>query len=117
MSTHPNVILMAVLIPDGLSRKTMRDILTEYLADDDGNIKIGNEEYHSLVMESDYEDSNQIAAKEGDLVFYDLVTYGYGEVIFWGDLEKRKVELEKWAQTVCVKHRCKFDIRVTANYW
>jgi len=117
MSTHPNVILMVVLIPDGLSRKTMRDILAEFSTSDDGDIKIGSEKYHSLVMEDDYDESNQISGKEGDLIFYDLVTYGYGEVISWDNLVNRKVELEKWARIVCEKYKCKFDIKVTANYW
>lgn len=41
MSSHPNVILMAVLKPDNLSRKTMRDILLEAGVVEEDDIKIG----------------------------------------------------------------------------
>ena len=42
------------------------------------------------MAESDYKESYQISAKEGSLVFHDYVTYGYGDVCDWDDLEKRK---------------------------
>jgi len=51
MSTHPNVILMAVLKPDDLSRKTMRDIIGD-VGDD---IPIGDNEYHTIIMETDFD--------------------------------------------------------------
>jgi hypothetical protein len=72
MSTHPNVILMAVLTPDNTSRKTMRYILEYYKKDYNetmDELKIGNMEYTAIVMESDYEDGYQISANEGDIVF------------------------------------------------
>lgn len=120
MSTHPNVILMAVLTPDDLSRKTMRSILDEHCANDTfdlDKITIDSKEYHTVIMESDYDDGWQIAANEGDLVFFDLVTYGYGDVIKWNDLETKRQSLEKWAIDVCEKYHCSYSIQVTANYW
>lgn len=119
MSAHPNVILMAVLKPDGLSRKTMREIVAEYPSkhNEEYYIGIGEKDYSSTIMESDYDDEWQIAADEGDLIFLDFVTYGYGRWIAWNDLEKQKVELEKWAKEVSKKFHCSFEIRVSANYW
>lgn len=118
MSTHPNVVLMAVLTPNGLSRKTMRDIRAKMEAEDeDDDIKIGGKDYRPIVMESDYEESFQISAQEGDLVFADMVTYGYGNTVSWEDLSSQKEELQKWADDVCKEFNCTFKIMVTANYW
>lgn len=120
MSTHPNARLMVVLTPDGLSRKTMRDILESTTMNDseiDEQVVIDGVEYRPLVMEGDYDESWQIAANEGDLVFHDLFTYGYGESMSWDELEKRKHALEFWAVDICEKHNCTYDIRVSANYW
>lgn len=118
MSTHPNVILMAVLTPDDLSRKTMREILEENgVKDEDGEIKIDGVGYHPSVMESEYDEGWQISAKEGELVFHDLITYGYGDVVTWTKLEARKVALEAWAKATAEKHHCKYRIDVAANYW
>ena len=118
MSMHPNVILMIILTPDGLARKTMREILgKDYSADDCPDVKIGEQDYHPIVMETDYDEDMQISAKEGDLVFYDLITYGYGEVVGWADLEKMKKKLEEWGNGMCKKHNCSMRIEVTANHW
>ena len=117
MSTHPNVILMAVLTPKGLARQTMAAILGKPYVRDHHDVEIGGEDYHTLVMEEDYDDGMQISAKEGDLVFYDLVTYGYGEVIAWADLEARKAKLEEWAKNAAQIHACDWRIEVSANYW
>lgn len=117
MSTHPNVILMAVLTPKGLARQTMAAILGKPYERDRIDVEIDGVDFHTLVMESDYDDGMQIAAKEGDLVFYDLVTYGYGEVIHWADLEARKQSLEEWARNAARIHACDWRIGVTANYW
>ena len=118
MGTHPNAILMVVLTPDGLSRKTMRSILADSNGPDgNSDVRIGGKCYHCEIMESDYNEGYQIAASEGDLIFFDFVTYGYGEFVDWGDLEKQKNELEKWASEMCSKYNCSFKIRVTANYW
>jgi len=117
MSSHPNVILMVALTPGNLSRATMRNILAETNTEDDDDVKINSQEYRHLVMESDYDESDQVRAKEGDLVFFDLVTYGYGETIGWEKLEARKRELEEWAKAICERHACTYRIEVSANYW
>ena len=119
MSTHPNAILMAVLTPDNLARKTYRDILTES-DHDETDIRLGGEngnEYHTLVMESEYDDDYQITANEGDIVVFDMVTYGYGDTITWDRLEEQKNQLEEWAKDICKRHHCSYQLVVTANYW
>ncbi len=115
MSTHPNAILLLRLTPDGLSRKTMKDICGD-LGDDD-NIKIGGDEYHRKILEESYDESWQVGGKEGDLLFFDMVTYGYGEEIEWDRLESQKKKLEKFAIDVCDKHHCSYKILMIANYW
>lgn len=118
MSTHPNALLILALTPDGLARKTWRDILAESgVSDPEHDIKIGGEEYHHCVMESDYEDGWQIAGKEGDIIIFDLVTYGYGEAVTWEKLEAQKNALEEWGRGICERHHCTYEIRVGANYW
>lgn len=126
MSTHPNAILLLTLTPDDLTRKTWRSILQENkvykfnsdgVIDEDGRIKIGEAKYHQMVMEDDYNEGMQISAQEGDIAVYDMVTYGYGEVIEWEKLENQKKELEKWAKETCKKHHCNYKIFITANYW
>ena len=116
MSSHPNVILMAVLTPDDASRRTMRAIRDEIQSSNE-EIVIDGKEYYTLVMEGDYDAVWQISAAEGDLVFFDLVTYGYGDVIEWSVLEQQKNALEVWAKGVSERHQCSYAIRVTANYW
>ena len=116
MSTHPNVILMAVLTPDDLSRKTMRMIKEKYQVKE-VYIKIGEEDYYYIIMESEYEEGHQISAKEGDLIFFNLVTYGYGDTILWDKIEAQKKELEKWAKETCREFHCSYEIRISANYW
>jgi starvation-inducible outer membrane lipoprotein len=115
MSCHPNVILLLKLRPDGLARKTMREIAGDI--PDAADVKIGSHDYHRLVMESDYNDNWQLTAKEGDLLFFDLVTYGYGESIAWDKLVAQARELEDWALAMCAEHHCSYEIEVTANYW
>lgn len=117
MSTHPNAMLLLTLKPDGLARKTYRDILAELGVEGDASIKIGGATYHHDVMESDYDDSNQIAADEGDIVLWDLVTYGYGERIEWDKLAVQKAELDEWARGICERHKCAAKVYVSANYW
>jgi len=117
MSMHPNVILMVALEPNDLARKTMKNILQASKADEDGNIKIDGVEYNSIVMESDYDESSQISGNEGDLIFYDLITYGYGEKTQWEVLNSRKEQLEKWAIRTSNKFECDYKIYITANYW
>lgn len=121
MSTHPNVILMVALTPGDLSRKTMRNILKDNGIReedfDDGELMIAGEDYTHAIMESDYHEGYQISAKEGDLIFFDFVTYGYGETVKWSDLEAQKRALEAWAKKMCKKFSCTYSIIVTANYW
>jgi len=118
MSTHPNAMLMLVLKPDDLARKTHRAICEEAGADlDDSDIKIGANSYHALVMEDTYDSNRQISANEGDIVLFDFVTYGYGDRIAWDDLVAQKTELEKWAAGVCERHHCTAAIYISANYW
>ena len=108
---------MLALTPGNLSRKTMAAILAETNTEDDDDVKIGEDEYHHEIMESSYNESWQISAKEGDLVFFAFVTYGYGEPITWAKLEKQKNELEAWAKGICERHQCSYEISVAANYW
>lgn len=117
MSTHPNVLLVLALTPDGLSRKTMRDILSDLVVDAFDDVTIGAHQYHHLIMESDYDEGFQVAANEGDLVFLDMVTYGYGETVAWDELEAQKNELAEWAEQICQVHHCSWRVYVTANYW
>lgn len=136
MGTHPNTILMCVLTPDDLARKTFRDIAEEMGAkidDDSCTLRILNEFYDHpnaktgepipktdftmTIMESDYDDSFQLSAPAGSIVLHDFQTYGYGEVITWTKLEDRKNKLETWAKDICERHKCKYEIQVTANYW
>ena len=119
MSTHPNVILLAVLTPDDLARKTYRALCAEYAGgeDSDNDFKIGSRSYHHEVMEGDYHESWQISAPEGSIIVFDLVTYGYGEFVTWQALREQYIALSEWATSVCDRYKCKFDIRVTANYW
>lgn len=117
MSTHPNAILLLTLTPEDLSRKTWRNILQKENITTDDDIKIGEHEYRHKIMESDYEKGYQISAQEGDIIVFDMITYGYGELIKWQDLEKQKQELEKWAKDICDKFQCSYQIFITANYW
>lgn len=115
MSTHPNAILLLALKPDDLSRKTYRAILEEAGREDD--LMIAGERYNCEIMESTYDESHQIAADEGDIIVFDMVTYGYGERIEWGKLAAQKAALEEWAKGICERHKCTASFYVTANYW
>ena len=119
MSTHPNTILLCILKPDDLARKTLRLLRADMgiTEDDDEDFKIGSEKYHVKILESDYEEGYQISADEGDILVFDLVTYGYGEKISWEKLAAHKEELEEWAKQMCEKFSCSYTIWVTANYW
>lgn len=116
MSTHPNAILLLCLKPDDLARKTFRAILEE-AGGSENSIKIKDTSYHIDVMENDYDDGYQITADEGDIIVFDMVTYGYGERIPWDQLAAQKWGLVEWAQGVCERHRCTASFYITANYW
>lgn len=120
MSTHPNAILLLVLTPDDLARKTYRAILTDQREDfnaDLHDIEIAGESYHHDVMETNYHEGYQVSAKEGDIIIFDYVTYGYGDVMEWSQFEAQKNDLEAWAKEACEKYHCTYKIYVTANYW
>jgi hypothetical protein len=118
MSSHPNAILLLVLKPDDLARKTHRAIMAEAHAEPDaGNIKIGSNSYYVKVMESNYDDDFQITADEGDIIVLDMVTYGYGERVEWDKLEAQKRTLSDWATGICERHKCSPKIYMTANHW
>jgi hypothetical protein len=122
MSVHPNVILLCTLTPGGLARKTYRSLVEKYkrrqgYEEEQPDLLIGDTDYHCLVMENSYEEGWQISSKEGDILVFDLVTYGYGEQISWEKLETQKTDLENWAKHVCEEFHCKYGISVTANYW
>lgn len=119
MSTHPNAMLLLALTPDDLARKTYRAILEEAGVEaDGGSFQIGGESYHHHgVMESDYDEGDQISLPEGTIYLMDLVTYGYGEKIAWDKLESQKSALEEWARGICERHHCKAEIFIGANYW
>jgi hypothetical protein len=120
MGTHPNVILAVALKPDGLSRKTLRGMIEAGdVADNDGDTEasIDGKTFYVTIMEDDYDEDYQIAADEGDIVIWDMVTYGYGEVIAWDDLASMKLAVAAWAKDVGERHHCKPRCFVTANYW
>lgn len=118
VSTHPNVILMAIFTPDDLPMKTHRAIMNECgLKDSDDQIKIGDKSLSHFVMEDSYNEDNQISAPESSIVVFDLVTYGYGESLTWDDLATQKQALEDWARGICERHKCSVIFKVGANYW
>lgn len=117
MGTHPNAMLILRLTPDDLARKTYRAILEEAKVEGDDEIKIGGFDYTHMVMESDYDESFQISAKEGEIVLHDFLTYGYGESMAWEKVESQKNDLEAWAKGICERHKCSYKIEIGANYW
>ena len=119
MSTHPNTILMLVLTPDDLPRKTAREILgSDYSRDEGNELQIGGRDYHCLLMENEnYDEGFQIAAKQGELVFFIYVTYGYGDTVAFDEVSTHRDRLAAWAIENAVKHHCRWRIELTANYW
>ena len=120
MGIHPNAILLLVLTPDDLARKTYKGILHKYSPDEDEEdsvVEVDGEEYNVRVMEGSYLESYQISASEGDIVVFGMVTYGYGDKILFDELVRRKDGLEKWAKDVCQEFKCSYKFFVTANYW
>ncbi len=121
MSTHPNVMLICALTVDNTARKTLRAIFAELGVEEDengeANFNIGEDHYSAGVMESDYEEGYQIALPEGTIYVMNLATYGYGEKIGWNDLVAKRDALVAWAQGICERHSCSYEIFVGANYW
>lgn len=143
MGAHPNVILKCTVKADGTTRKLLRDLLAQNRHEipdsslplfldskgevvknaitgkdlrhsrDDDELCIGDYCYDTLVMESEYDESWQISGEEGDLIIFDLVTYGYGQEITLRDLQQRIDSLETWA----IQHSLSYKISISANYW
>lgn len=64
-------------------------------------------------MEDEFDEDNQISGEEGDLIIFDLVTYGYGEEIGLDDLLRRAGDVGSWCKANALDYR----ISVTANHW
>ncbi len=120
MSTHPNTILLGIITPDDLARKTYRDICAEVGADpSDAYFTINDSDkrhYSMTVMESHYDDDSQISAPEGSIVIWTFLTYGYGETISWEEADAERVRVADWLTKICAKHKCTYSIQLTANY-
>lgn len=117
MSTHPNAILLAVLTPDDLTRKTYRAILEEAGIESEDQLKIGEMTYSIDVMEDGYDENNQISAPEGSIIMHGFLTYGYGENASWENVAAAKAALEEFLAGICERHHCKSEVFITANYW
>ena len=121
MSAHPNAMLICVLTPDDLARKTYRAILDEAGVDGESDLKIGADHFgggfHHRVMESDWDEGMQITAPEGSIVFFTFLTYGYCERMPWAEVVAHADALQKWAAGICERHHCKAEISIGANYW
>ena len=139
MSTHPNAMLILRLEPDDVPCKTLREMLDErrkgFDRDGDGLIRvnehdsnypqlpcdtefaIGDIVYRSKLMDG-YDESDQIDGEEGQIVLYDLMTYGFGESIAFDEVKRRAEALEAWAAENCPKHKIsKWSVEISANYW
>jgi hypothetical protein len=108
---------MAVLTPESNPRETAKAIAEANNANEYDQILIGGVQYRCLLMRDEYDSNDQIGAKEGDFVVFDLVTYGYGATITWQNLCDRQQALEVWAAMASEKFHCKHEIFVSANYW
>lgn len=131
MSTHPNAMMIAVLSPADLPRKTLRALREACGADpddSDANVEIPTgydgpekykrtDDYGIVLMESDYDEDQQISAPEGSIVLWDFLTYGYGETKLWADVAAQQQRLAAWCDKHCPTLNCTYEIRLTANYW
>jgi hypothetical protein len=119
MSTHPNVMLIARLSPNDLPRKTYLAILADAgLSADGDKLKIGEDEYHVLLMDGDYHDDFQVSAASGEIVLMDMVTYGYGDILAWDDLREQHNALAGWIEANQARYQIgTSQICVGANYW
>lgn len=116
MSIHPNVMLMMHLSPLDLPRKTFLEIVDD---PDDPMVKIGDREYHALLMDGDYHEGYQVSGAGGEIVLMDMVTYGYGERIAWDDLRAAHNALAAWHEANAERYRLSDVTRISvgANYW
>jgi hypothetical protein len=112
-------MIIGVLTPDNLARKTFRAIVDESgTLLEDPRIKIYGRDYSIFVMDGNgYDESYQISAPEGSIVVHDYLTYGYGEWIEWDQLALVKHELKLWLSGVAERHQCSYSIRISANYF
>lgn len=120
MSTHPNVMLMAHLSPQDLPRKTMLAILADAGSDpEDARVKIGEDEYHVVLFDDEYDGDWQITASPGQIVLMDMVTYGYGKRIEWDKLRSKHGHLAAWIEANAERYHLAPMARISvgANYW
>src|ERR1700704_6319371 len=114
MSIHPNAILQFSLTPDDLSRKTFRGIVDKYCEGEyeSPGFDIGKGNFHIHIMEEEdgYNRGYQIKGKEGDILIFDHITYGYGETILWDDLIKLKEEAEIVIKKICEEFNCSYEV-------
>jgi len=121
MSVHPNVLALVHFTPDDLARRTFRAMLAELGVADavDPTVRIGNATYdfHLIVMEDEDDEELQVAAKEGEIVAWCCVTYGYYESIAWADLVQLIGVVDEWAKGLSGRVNCTYRISISANYW
>jgi hypothetical protein len=99
--------------------KTLRAIIAEAEEDfESGDITIGADDYMWRALEDDYDDGMQVGGPSGSIIFFDMVTYGYGDTIAWEKLETQQKALREWAEGICERHHCTLHgIFITANYF
>lgn len=133
-------MMIAVLTPDNGSRKTQRGIFDHCekrglkVNAEDGEIGILNgkkgavsdkypdgypltDDWSLHVMEDDYYESSQISADEGQIVVYDLITYGYGERISWEETEAKRRQLIGLLDPMVDPLKFTYEIFISANFW
>lgn len=118
MSIHPNAIMMMVY--EGDAAETIYNELDGGEMETTGSsaeLQIGGTEWRLLLMQDSYDESDQISAPEGSLVFFDLITYGYGDTIAWEKCVAWQAALEAYGKELVQKHGGKISFYITANYW
>lgn len=116
MSDQPNVMLMAVLTPDDLARRTARAICEELHTTGAGDFQLGGKWFTVTIMEDNYDDTYQIKAMEGQIVVHCYLTYGYGLYMAWAEVVMLVNELERVIVDLCEKFHCTHEIVIGANY-
>ena len=109
--------MIAVLTPDDLTRRTLRAIIAGNLSTDDDYIKIAGEDWHIKPMEGDYDENFQIKAKEGDIIVFNMFTYGYGDFATWKSVSAMHDSLVDWCEECKGTYNFSYEIRMSANYW
>ena len=127
MSRHPNAVLLLTLTPNEISnmsydeaiihsKNVYNDILEFTNTGEEDQVKINDKGYTILVMDDDYHEPYHISATLGDTVVFGYLSYGYGDVMKWCNVENMKNELETWGKSICEKFNCTYEINITANY-